>query len=132
MTVATEDATFRDPETHAIIGAGMAVHANLGHGFLEAVYQEAMERELGARDVPHSREYCFEILYRGLPLKTTYRADFVCFGTIIVELKALQRLSGFEERPTINYLKASGLQKAVLLNFGSASLEFKRFVLTAR
>lgn len=122
----------RDPETYAIIGAAMTVHRELGCGFLEAVYQEALEREFLDRNIPFEREKELPVFYRGKQLKTYYKADFVCFGTIIVELKALDRLSEHEESQIINYLKASGLQKALLLNFGAKSLQHKRMVLNLR
>ena len=104
----------------------------MGNGFLEAVYQEALELELQARGIFYEREKKLPVSYRGKRLKTFYRANFVCFGAVIVELKALDRLSGTEEAQVINYLKASGLQKALLFNFGARSLQHKRLVLNLR
>src|ERR1035437_4308599 len=117
-------------EVYAIIGAAMEVHRNKGFGFAEPVYQECIEIELVMRDLPAIPQKEMPIFYKGRQLKKTYIADFVAYGKIIVELKALVRLTEREEAQVINYLKASGFEVAVLINFGSPSLEWKRIVLT--
>jgi GxxExxY protein len=117
-----------DAQTRAIIGAAMNVHRILGPGFLEVVYQEALALEFGELRVPYQREADFSILYRGCLLRSHFRVDFLCFGEILVELKALPKLSSGEESQILNYLKASGRSRALLLNFGARSLGFKRFL----
>jgi GxxExxY protein len=125
MNILTES----DPRTYAIIGAAIEVHRQLGCGFLEPVYQEAVQVELARRAIPFLREEKFPISYKGCTLESYYKPDFICFGAVIVELKALGRLTSVEEAQVINYLKVTGYQTALLLNFGSRSLEKKRFVL---
>ncbi|MBP1774141.1 MAG: 3 family protein [candidate division NC10 bacterium] len=118
----------RDARTHAIIGAALEVHRTLGAGFLEAVYQEALPRELGGRNIPFRMQCEIPVFYKGDKLSTTYRADFSCFDSVILELKAIRQLTVIEEAQVLNYLKASGLRIALLFNFGALSLQQKRFV----
>lgn len=120
----------RDPQTYAIIGAAMDVHRYFGPGFLEGVYQEALAIELADRGVPFDREVGLTVHYKGQPLVCRYRADFICYGEIIVEIKAQDHLSGSEEAQVLNYLKVTGFQRSLLINFGGSSLEYKRLVLS--
>lgn len=118
----------RDPQTHAIIGAAMEVHRLLGHGFLERVYQDALAVELLGRNIAFTRETDLPVTYKGQLLSCGYRADFVCYDSVIVETKALNDLSGTEEAQVLNYLRASGFTRGLLINFGQPSLQFKRMV----
>lgn len=107
----------------------MYVYNTLGPGFLEAVYQEALELELAKRNIPYEREKELSISYNGVVLKQTYRADFVCYGNIIVELKAVAHLDDTHRSQVFNYLKATGYKLGLLLNFGNVDgLEFERKV----
>jgi GxxExxY protein len=116
-------------EVFAIVGAAMEVHRELGPGFLEAVYQEATEIELLARAVPFVPQASLRVSYKGQLLKKEYLADLLCYGQIVVEIKALDRLSTREEAQLLNYLKATGLRVGLLINFGSVGkLEWKRLV----
>jgi len=116
--------------TYAIIGAAMEVHRELGCGFLEAVYQEALEKEFRLRSIEFKAHPLVQIRYKGQVLDKTYQPDFVCFNEVIVEIKALDRLSGIEKAQVINYLKATGYATGLLINFGAKSLDYKRFVYT--
>jgi GxxExxY protein len=121
--------TLRDPRTYQIIGAAMEVHRQLGCGFLEGVYQEALALELRDREIPFRRELLFPVSYKGHRLNSQYRPDFVCFDSVIVELKARSTLSASEDSQLINYLKVTGYHTGLLLNFGTRSLQQRRFVL---
>ena len=117
-------------ESYNIVGAAFHVYNHLGHGFLEAVYQEALEIEFQRRNIPYEREKELRIQYDGIELKQTYKADFVCFGKIIVELKAVSELNDAHRSQVYNYLHASGYKLGLLLNFGcSDELEHERIVL---
>jgi GxxExxY protein len=118
-------------EVYAIVGAAMEVYNKLGSGFLEPVYQEAMEIEADLRRIPYSAQQPISLQYKGRALKKFYVTDLTCFGTVVVEIKALNHLSLREESRLLNYLKASAMQVGVLINFGSyPNLEWKRMVLT--
>ena len=119
---------IRDPQTYAILGAAIEVHKVLGRGFLEKVYQEALAREFVARGIPFDQECEIPILYKGVELTCRYRADFICYESVVVELKALTELSGTEKAQVLNYLKATGHQRGMLLNFGTERLQYERCV----
>jgi GxxExxY protein len=119
---------MNDQRTYKIIGCAMEVHKELGCGFLEAVYQEALGKEFENQKVPFKSQPVVQIAYKGKPLDKTYQPDFVCFDEVIVEIKALTGLTGIEEAQLINYLKATGLKVGILINFGSKSLQHKRMV----
>ena len=116
-------------EVYAVIGAAIEVHRELGPGFLESIYQEAMEIELKAKDIPFVAQQPIAVQYKGVTLKKQFFADLVCFEQIIVEIKALAHLSGTEQAQLLNYLKGTGFPIGILINFGShGKLEWKRLV----
>jgi GxxExxY protein len=117
-----------DPRTFAIIGAAMEVHRHLGCGFPEPIYQDALEIEFRLRGTLFHREDEIKVFYKENELRNKYKPDFICFGEVIVELKALSKLGGTEEMQVLNYLKATGFKAGLLLNFGNPSLEFDRYV----
>ena len=119
---------FDDPQTYAIIGAAMEVHRELGCGYLEAVYRAALTLEFEARALAFADEWSIPIRYKERPLPLGYRADFVCFGEVLVEVKALDGLGPVEQAQVLNYLKGANLHRAVLLNFGTPSLQYRRIV----
>jgi len=117
-------------ETYKIIGLAMEVHKNLGKGFLEIIYKDALELELQWANIPYEREKPFKIEYKGFPLKRFYVADFIGYEKIVIEVKAQDEIIDENYKQTINYLAVSKLTIGLILNFGSDSLTFKRVILT--
>lgn len=116
-------------ETYEIVGAAMEVYNELGSGFLEAVYHEALQLELKSRGIEALHQVELPILYKGKPLTKRYVCDVLCFSQILLELKAITTLTSTEEAQVLNYLKASNLRLGVLINFGnSQGLQWKRLV----
>ena len=113
-------------ETEKILKACFEVHNELGNGFLEAVYQEALEKEFKLQGIPYEREKLLPIVYKGQKLEKEYFADFICFGEIIVELKAVTILAKAHKAQVINYLKAADKEIGLLVNFGENSLKWQR------
>ncbi len=116
-------------EVFTVIGAAIEVHRELGPGFLEAVYQEAMEIELADRGIPFLAQEPLTIRFKTRVLKKRYEPDLLCYNLVVAELKALNQLTGSDEAQLLNYLKATGLRVGVLINFGSVGkLEWKRYI----
>jgi len=115
-------------ESYKIIGACMEVHKELGCGFLEAVYQEALEIEFNNQGIPYEREKELKIYFKGIELRKRYNADFICYDKIIVETKALSNLTDDHLGQVLNYLKATQFKLGLLVNFGQPKLEYKRIV----
>ncbi len=121
-------ALILEHETYEIIGAAMAVHKALGNGFLESVYEEALEREFIKQQIPYLRQHKLNVLYNNEPLDKYFKADFLCYDSIIVEIKAATFIHSDNMRQTINYLNAVSKPVGLLVNFGEASLKWKRFI----
>ena len=118
----------RDDKTDQIIGAAMEVHKQLGGGFLEVVYGDALEMEFQERGIPYQREKELQIYYKERVLPHFYKADFICYDSVVVELKAVENLTVECQAQVLNYLAATGCKVGLLLNFGRRSLEKRRFV----
>ena len=107
---------YHGKESYVITGAAMHVYNTLGPGFLEAVYQEALAIEFKKRGIPYEQEKELKVFYDGQELKQTYRADFVCYGNIIVELKAVSELDNSHRSQVYNYLKATGYKLGIIFS----------------
>jgi GxxExxY protein len=119
-------ATYRDDETYAVLGAAMEVHRVLGQGFAECVYHDALAVEFEARGIAFQRELPLTIEYKGEALTAAYDADFLCFDHVLVELVALDTLTDRDHARVLACLKACGIEKALLINFGQTSLQYRR------
>ncbi len=116
-------------ESYNIIGAAMKVHSELGPGFTEKVYQDALEIELRERSIPFRREVELHASYKNNILNSTFIPDFICYDKIIVELKAVTELNDIHRSQAMNYAKVAGMQLTLLINFGESSLVYERFAI---
>ncbi|MGV8828575.1 MAG: GxxExxY protein [Breznakibacter sp.] len=123
----TQDILYKD-EAYKIIGSAMNVHRELGCGFLEAIYSEALEIEFIEQNIPYKREVSLNVHYKGQLLNKAYVADYICYDKIIVELKAVNYLESLHDSQVLNYLKVTGFKLGLLINFGEKSLKYKRIV----
>jgi GxxExxY protein len=127
------DEFLYEKETYRIIGACFEVYNEKGCGFLEPVYQECLEIELGLQEIPFDAKKPLTLEYKGHKLKKTYEPDFVCFGKIIVEIKAVSSLTDDHRAQLLNYLNATGFKVGLLVNFGHyPKLEYERMVNTEK
>ena len=115
-------------ESYSIIGACMKVHQKLGPGFLEAVYQEALVKEFTKLALPFQKEKKLALYYDGEKMNKYYRADFLCYNKVVLEVKALGFIAGNLNKQLFNYLKATTMKLGILVNFGKSSLEYKRIL----
>jgi GxxExxY protein len=115
-------------ESYAIVGACMKVHRALGPGFLEAVYEAVLEKEFIIQNISYKKQVQLDLYYEGVKLKKHYRADFVCYDSIIVELKAVAQIPTVFYAQLQNYLKCTNMELGLLINFGTPSLTYKRIV----
>ena len=122
-----EKIIYKD-ESFKIIGICMNIHSIMGHGFLEAVYAEVLEKEFIKNNIPYQREVRLDLFFNGEKLDKKYKADFVCFGDIILEIKTVSFLHENFTRQTLNYLKATNKKLGLLINFGEKSLKYKRII----
>ena len=113
-------------ESYSIISACLEVHKTLGSGFLEAVYQKALEIEFAERNISFKAEQPINITYKGYVLNKDYFADFICYDSIIIETKAVSKIIGAHKAQLLNYLKGTGLKLGIIVNFGEQSLKWER------
>jgi GxxExxY protein len=118
----------RDNETYALIGAAIEVRKELGNGFDASVYCDAFEVELQQRGTPYQRAYSIPVSYKGVPLDSPFEVDFLCYENVLVIIKSMSAITPVEDAQVINFLKATGMKRGLLINFGAYRLEYKRLV----
>ena len=123
-----EDKILHKDKRNKIIGICMNIHSNLGFGFLEAVYCEILEKEFIKNNIPYKREVKLDLFFNGEKLDKKYKADFVCYEDIILEIKSVSFLNETFKKQTLNYLKATNKKLGLLINFGEKSLKYKRII----
>ena len=119
-----------EDESYKIIGTFYEVYNNLGMGFLESVYQAALTSEFEEQHIPFKEQWGIEVFYKNKKLDKKFFADYICYGDIIIEIKAVERIAPQHEAQLINYLKATNKPLGFLVNFGGKKLDFRRFVNT--
>ena len=124
----TADKILYKEESFAIIGACMKVHRTLGAGFLEAVYEEALEKEFHIQNISFKRQVKLSLYYDNELMKKQYRADFVCYDAIIIEIKAVSQIPTAFYAQLQNYLRCTNMELGILINFGTSSLIYKRII----
>jgi GxxExxY protein len=117
-------------EVYRVMGAAMEVYKTLRNGVAEAVYREALEIEFGDAGIPFTRQVPLRIKYKGRTLEKRFFADLICFGSVLVELKAISQTTKADESQMLNYMRATGIRVGLLINFGAEGrLEWHRFVI---
>ncbi len=116
-------------DTYKIIGAAQEVHKELGSGFLEVVYQDALEIEFNNNKIPYKREYALPIYYKNIKMNRVYHSDFLCYNKIIVETKSVNKIVDESYAQVMHYLKATKFKLGLIINFGEPSLKVKRIIL---
>ena len=128
MKIKASDNFVHKKETYKIIGAAQEVHKELGSGFLEMVYHDALEIEFSKINVPYKREFPIPVYYKNKKMDRNYSTDFFCYDSIILEIKAVKTLTDIHKSQVFHYLKATGQRLGLLINFGEPSLKVKRII----
>ncbi len=119
-----------EKETYTVRGAVFEVYKEMGCGFLESVYQECLKKEFVKRNIPFVEQAVIKLFYKGEELEHTFKPDFICYGGIVLELKAVSEICGAHKAQLLNYLKATGMKLGLLINFGShPKVQIERYAL---